>query len=348
MEYYNGVVKIKDGLYIGDTETGEDFEFITNNKITRIINCAVTEQSNLWESSGILYLSFAWFDNHIQQIFDEDDTILHNITDFIDSSLHNGESCLIWSVRGASRCTCVVAGYLMSKYSWGVFKTLDYLNSRRPNLNLGPNFVHQLVLLQKRLIYTYGRVLTYSWDEDSQDLEDLVLRNTYLNARYGANLDCESLDSDERNTSLTWAEKGDREKERGLMKEGGVVVTRSCFKGQRSRMFTFICKNSTEGGMGEASRSGCGGGSRGNGDEGGVVGVGRNKARTPCRNAIRKTNYRISNQENIPIDSGKGSKGVLNEKKGQTRCNSARPPSPAVQVKKQPMDCSKRLQRPWK
>jgi len=56
--------------------------------------------------------------------------------DFIESSYERGESCLIHSERGQSRCSCLVAAYLIKKYKWSLYKSLEFLNSRRPDLEI--------------------------------------------------------------------------------------------------------------------------------------------------------------------------------------------------------------------
>lgn len=314
MDYYNGVVKVKDGLYIGNTETGEDLEFLTNNKITRIINCAALEQCSIWESSGIKYLSFTWHDNLVQIIFDNDDTILNELCEFIDSALNNGESCLIWSVNGISRCTCVAAGYLMNKYSWGLYKTLDYLNSRKSNLNLNPNFVHQLVLLQRRLMEKHDKRLSFDWREP-QDLENLVLRNTYLNAKISEKTDYDDEDIDEKDTSLSWADNSIVQENRTRF-EGNLIVTRSCFKGQQSKLFTFECKKV----------------------EPKLLKVPVRKSQTPIRSFIRKGKSPLNNQENVVCEY------IKSQKDSEKRPNSLRPASPAIALKR-PL---KPYMRPWK
>lgn len=53
-----GAIKIKDGLYIGDEYASKDLEFIINNKVTHIINCANSSLSNQWQQMGIKYLNF--------------------------------------------------------------------------------------------------------------------------------------------------------------------------------------------------------------------------------------------------------------------------------------------------
>jgi protein-tyrosine phosphatase len=50
-------------------------------------------------------------------------------------------SVLVHSVRGQSRSSCVIAVYLMRKFRWTLFKTLEFLNSRRPDLEIRVTFI---------------------------------------------------------------------------------------------------------------------------------------------------------------------------------------------------------------
>lgn len=242
MDYYNGVVKIKDGLFIGNSETGEDFEFLTNNKVTHIINCAGSEQPNLWETSGISYLTYPWYDNSVQRIFDEDDSVLQETCVFIQSAIDNGESCLIWSIQGTSRSACLAAGYLMYTYSWSLYKALEYLNSRKPDMSLSPNFVHQLFKLQQRLAQVHKKPLTCSWQETSEDPEDLVLKNTFLNSQKNTKQKFDVQKEEPKIAILTWADELDADKENHpARRECKVITTRSCLKGRGDKLFTFDC-----------------------------------------------------------------------------------------------------------
>ena len=66
-----GPIKIADGIFLGDHLAAKDFEFIMNNKITRIINCACRSIANSLKSRGVLYLSFNWVDSDQQTIIDD-------------------------------------------------------------------------------------------------------------------------------------------------------------------------------------------------------------------------------------------------------------------------------------
>lgn len=57
-----GAIKIKDGLFIGDYLAASDYDFISSNKVTRIINCSGRQVSNSFESPKTHYLTYLWSD----------------------------------------------------------------------------------------------------------------------------------------------------------------------------------------------------------------------------------------------------------------------------------------------
>jgi len=66
------------------------------------------------------------------------------IFEFIEEANEVGESVLVHSVRGQSRACCALTAYFMVKYKWNLYKTLEFLNSRRPDLEIRASFFHQL------------------------------------------------------------------------------------------------------------------------------------------------------------------------------------------------------------
>lgn len=57
-----GAIKIKDGLFIGDSFAAKDLEFVVANKVTRVINCCGRQVTNQWTNIGVDYLTYHWFD----------------------------------------------------------------------------------------------------------------------------------------------------------------------------------------------------------------------------------------------------------------------------------------------
>jgi len=84
-------------------------------------------------------------------VLDVKDEASNAIFEFIEEALDATESVLVHSVRGQSRATCCLAAYIMRKYRWSLLKTLEFLNSRRPDLEIRATFIHQLSAYEARL-----------------------------------------------------------------------------------------------------------------------------------------------------------------------------------------------------
>eukprot|EP00953_Heterococcus_sp_UTEX-ZZ885_P007781 4684-Heterococcus_DN1.PRE.5 len=158
--------KVTDALFIGDGQSSQDPEFIELNKITYIMtsspataldatnetacvvscyvcsNCAGRELPNLWDQHGIRYLTFAWQDKASCLLFDPDGFIVvDQIATFIDEATDKGDSVLICSTQGHSRCIACVASYLMHRYRWSAHKSLQFVEAKRPDMELQPSFL---------------------------------------------------------------------------------------------------------------------------------------------------------------------------------------------------------------
>jgi protein-tyrosine phosphatase len=231
-----GAFKVKDGLFIGDEFAAQDLEFVVANKVTRIVNCAARQVPNHWEPIGVQYLSFAWFDVENQVILDTGDKAITLIYNFIDSCLDNGESVLVHSVRGVSRCVCVVTAFLMKKYGWSIYKSLDFLAFRRPDIDINPGFLHQLGTFENRLSRVSKVPRTDQWDKITENPEEVVLRNTYLNARLVSAEDQETHENPEKEkeTFIRWQEKIDLENSKAKNRlDSGFAFIKSCLKGSQ-------------------------------------------------------------------------------------------------------------------
>jgi len=111
------------------------------NKVTHVINCAQRQVQNCWENIGVAYMTFDWLDQDQQVLFDQEDRVTDQIFQFIEEAAQRSESVLVHSVRGQSRSSCTIAVYLMRKYHWTLLKTLEFLNSRRPDLEIRVTFI---------------------------------------------------------------------------------------------------------------------------------------------------------------------------------------------------------------
>lgn len=183
-----GAVKVKDGLFVGDELAAQDLEFVVANKVTRVINCCGRQVPNHWEPIGVIYLTYYWVDADNQIILDQRDVVPNEVFRFIEEALEGAESVLVHSVRGQSRSCCLLSAYLMKKYSWGLRKTMEFLSSRRPDLNLKPAFLQQLSGYERRLMSQSKVPFSLDWNEGDfsrLECEELLLRNTYINSQMG-------------------------------------------------------------------------------------------------------------------------------------------------------------------
>ena len=107
-----------------------------------MVNCAAKEVANHWESIGVSYLTLPWLDKENQVIFPQGKGEEDKIFNFIEAAVLKAESVLVHSVRGQTRASTALAAYMMRKYNWALLKTLEFLNSRRPELEIRATFIH--------------------------------------------------------------------------------------------------------------------------------------------------------------------------------------------------------------
>ena len=145
--------KVFDGFFLGDSETSMDAEFLDLNKISRLVNVASQEISNVWAGHGFVYDNYNWEDQPEYLVFPamEKDRALQNLVEFIDVSLKKGESVLVFSLRGTSRSVFAACAYLMYKYNWGFEKSYDFLLSKKSDIHINQGFVQQLFCLERKL-----------------------------------------------------------------------------------------------------------------------------------------------------------------------------------------------------
>lgn len=61
--------KVKDGLFVGDSESAADQDFLELNKISNLANFACAEVPNVWSSHGLVYQSYPWEDRPDYDLF---------------------------------------------------------------------------------------------------------------------------------------------------------------------------------------------------------------------------------------------------------------------------------------
>ena len=98
---------------------------------------------------------------------------------------------LIQSIKAQNRGCFVIGAWLMRRYRWSFLKTLEFLNSRRPDLEMRPSFLRQLQMYEGSLTARGLGPKTQKWTEISDTVtyhlenDELILRNTFLNSQAG-------------------------------------------------------------------------------------------------------------------------------------------------------------------
>ena len=176
------ISKIKEGFYIGDRISAISLDVIIQFKITHMINATGNQITNQWEAIGISYLTLNWSEQPNQILFDPKDEIANRIVEFIDNSYLVGEGVLAHSFRGCDRVCIVVIIYLMKKYKWSLKKSIEYLRSKKQDIDIPLYFFEQLQKFENRMKMRNELGTDVPWEfEGLKDPEEKVMRNTYLN-----------------------------------------------------------------------------------------------------------------------------------------------------------------------
>ena len=217
MDYGSDIInisKIKDSFFIGDKISGINLDVLIQFKISHIINTSGTEILNYFESIGVEYLTLNWVESPSQILLDSNDQIVDKIMMFISDALSRGEGLLIISVKGKNRCCIIVVIYLMKKYNWGVNKCIQYIKSKKEDVEIEPYFINQLKEYEKKL-----NIKTSTWNEvGNKENDENLLRNTYINGLPVKQLDSIGIDdiniikkanetqNKKKNIHINWAE----------------------------------------------------------------------------------------------------------------------------------------------
>ena len=93
------------------------------------------------------------------------DLSTHNcdrIYDFVDTAMFNFEGVLIHSFNGRNRCCVAALVFFMRRYRWGLIKTLEFLNAKKPGLELTASLLKKLLEYEK-LLEKRGPELSKDW-----------------------------------------------------------------------------------------------------------------------------------------------------------------------------------------
>ena len=186
MECTNEIInisKITEGFFLGDKITATIDDVIDKFKISHIVNAAGLDIHNEFDSTIMQYLTLNWNENPKQSLFNSKDEIANKIVMFIDKGIKKGEGVLVHSVRGQNRACVVVLIYCMKKYGWSLRKSIDFIGSKKHDVDIPIYFLNQLAQFEGRLgITEKPTIRSETWSVDGvKDGDEMIMRNTYVN-----------------------------------------------------------------------------------------------------------------------------------------------------------------------
>ena len=214
--------KIRDGLFIADSRAGSNLDLLMQFKISHIINATGIPLSISFESVGIKYLSLNWSENPSDDTIINDE-IINNIVLFIDDANINGEGLLGFSCSGKNRICAVIIFYLITKYNWPLKKCLEYVKRKKKDMEINNYYMNQLEIYEKKILSKNNIINSPSnWNiNKSNDKDELVMRNTYMNETMENNVkNEENKDKNKLLRNIIW---GDNKKYVKQMTQPGLI-----------------------------------------------------------------------------------------------------------------------------
>lgn len=183
-----GATKLMDGLYFGDILASQDLQFLNQNKISHIVNTSI-ELTNKFKDVGIKYYNLDWK-------VDQKDVLFKNYSKFeeffkyINGALKKQKGVLIMSLFGRNRAFVACVLYLIRKFRWSLNMTIQLMNSKYTEANLGSrgkvlrrSYEKQLKFWIKELsFYNLGpKTYQFGVPSDPNNKEEVLLMHTYMN-----------------------------------------------------------------------------------------------------------------------------------------------------------------------
>ncbi|GMF26281.1 unnamed protein product [Phytophthora fragariaefolia] len=166
-----------------------DADFLQLNGIMHIINCVPRQVPNIFQQSlGLSYTACDLDEVLRRPFFDLKNREFTQIIHLVDRALEKTESVLVHSLNGINRSPCIMIGYLMVKYCWGLDKAHEFVMTKRSDMKLHESYIDQLCSLETQIQEDRPARATerqlYEWGTNSADpkTDEVVLIHTFLNS----------------------------------------------------------------------------------------------------------------------------------------------------------------------
>lgn len=137
--------EIEPGLWLGSYTALSGQKSLRDNNITHILSLLGPEIPALEGQYVRQVKNFKHKRIDIDDIEDENIIQYFDRTNkFIHEALDSGGGILVHCMAGVSRSSTAVAAYLMKKYLWNPYKTIEFMRQKRPVVNPNSSFIEQL------------------------------------------------------------------------------------------------------------------------------------------------------------------------------------------------------------
>lgn len=121
---------ILDNLWLGNFKSAFDYNFLTKNKIKKVINVTF-DIPNVFKDSEIQYIQFEISEKH--PCNKNLAYILNTGADTIHTELNKNNNVLVHCKRGHHRSASIIAFYLIKYHNMSVYDAIYYIKKYRPN-----------------------------------------------------------------------------------------------------------------------------------------------------------------------------------------------------------------------
>lgn len=112
--------------------------------------------------------------------------ITNGIYNFVSNAFSDFQGVLIHSVNGRNRCCIAALIVLMQRFRWGLVKSLEFMNAKKPGLEMTASLLKKLLNFEGRLEKDHIKVLTKDWQTTFPDGEhyqdEAIVTNSFKNS----------------------------------------------------------------------------------------------------------------------------------------------------------------------
>jgi hypothetical protein len=144
-----------------------------------------------------------------------DKETVDSIYNFVTTALSDYKGVLIHSVNGKNRCCVAALLVLMQRFRWGLIKTLEFLNHKKPGLEMTATLLKKLLLFETTLEKDKVGFLSKDWNTTfKQGLyyeEEKLIHNSYSNSLKAPVLNkfIPTVPSKKKHHTLRWIDHDD-------------------------------------------------------------------------------------------------------------------------------------------